>query len=82
MPIISGTRFQKKEKIKAEISTETIEKIKAYCTWAGIDDVSVFLEEAARYVFDKDKLWNLRMKEEKRQAKKRQVKRQPESTEA
>lgn len=67
MPIISGTRFQKKEKIKAEINSEIFEKITEYCVWANIDDISFFIEEAASFVFAKDKDW----KQHKRATKKR-----------
>lgn len=57
MALISGTRFQKKEKIKAEISSDTVKKIYEYCKWAGIDDLGFFLEEAALIVFQKDRAW-------------------------
>lgn len=57
MPIINGTRVQKKEKIKAEISTETFEKINEYCTWANIDELGFFIEEAASFIFAKDRDW-------------------------
>ncbi len=57
MPIINGTRVQKKEKIKAEIDSEIFDKINAYCAWANIDDISFFLEEAASFVFAKDRDW-------------------------
>ncbi len=42
MPIINGNRVQKKEKIKAEISSETFAKIAEYCTWANIDNIGFF----------------------------------------
>ncbi|KTD65690.1 hypothetical protein [Legionella spiritensis] len=67
MPIINGTRFQKKEKIKAEINNETYEKIMEYCAWANIDDIGFFIEEAAGFVFAKDREW----KQFKKTAKKR-----------
>jgi hypothetical protein len=67
MPIINGTRVQKKEKIKAEISSETFEKIAEYCAWASIDDVGFFIEEAASFIFAKDREW----KQYKKTAKKR-----------
>ncbi|MCE3044294.1 MULTISPECIES: hypothetical protein [Legionella] len=67
MPIINGTRFQKKEKIKADINSETYEKIMEYCAWADIDDVGFFIEEAASFVFAKDREW----KQHKKAAKKR-----------
>lgn len=67
MPIINSTRVQKKEKIKAEISSETFEKITEYCVWANIDDVGFFIEEAASFIFAKDRDW----KQHKKAAKKR-----------
>ncbi|KTD04053.1 hypothetical protein Lgee_0296 [Legionella geestiana] len=68
MPIINGTRFQKKEKIKAEISSEMLEKINAYCAWANIDDIGFFIEEAASFVFAKDKEWKQRGKATRKRA--------------
>lgn len=67
MALISGTRFQKKEKIKAEMSSDTVKKITEYCKWAAIDDVGFFLEEAAEIVFQKDRDW----KQHKKSTKKR-----------
>jgi len=67
MPIINGTRFQKKEKIKAEINSETFVKINEYCAWANIDDIGFFIEEAASFIFAKDRDW----KQHKKSAKKR-----------
>lgn len=66
MPIINGTRVQKKEKIKAEISSETFEKIAEYCAWANIDDVGFFIEEAASFIFAKDRDWKLHKKAAKK----------------
>lgn len=67
MPIINGTRFQKKEKIKAEINSEILEKIEAYCAWANIDDIGFFIEEASSFIFSKDRDW----KQHQKAAKKR-----------
>ncbi|MFA5959263.1 MAG: hypothetical protein WC785_01945 [Tatlockia sp.] len=67
MPIINGIRLQKKEKIKAEITSETLEKITEYCAWANIEDIGFFIEEAASFVFAKDKEW----KQHNKAAKKR-----------
>lgn len=67
MPIINGTRFSKKERIKADINSETYEKIKQYCAWANIDDVGFFIEEAASFIFAKDREW----KKHNKSAKKR-----------
>lgn len=69
MALINGTRSTKKEKIKAEINAETLEKIYQYCQWASIDDVGFFIEEAAHYVFAKDKDWKQHSKSLKKAAK-------------
>ena len=45
MAIINGVTSTKKEKINE------------YCQWANIEDVGFFLEEAALFVFSKDKEW-------------------------
>lgn len=66
MPIINGTRVQKKEKIKAEIDSEIFDKINAYCAWANIEDIGFFLEEAATFVFAKDRDWKQYSKAKKR----------------
>lgn len=68
MPIISGYPMQKKEKIKAEISTDILEKIHAYCTWANINDLGFFIEEAAGFVFAKDRDWKQHTKAAKKRA--------------
>ena len=57
MAIINGIKSTKKEKIKAAISSDTVAKINEYCQWANIEDVGFFLEEAALFVFSKDKEW-------------------------
>ncbi|WP_131781390.1 hypothetical protein [Legionella gresilensis] len=57
MPIIDKTRLQKKEKIKVEINSDIFNKINDYCVWANISDVAFFIEEAANFVFAKDKDW-------------------------
>jgi len=66
MAIIRGARSTKKEKLKVEISTEILEKIQTYCQWASIDDVSYFIEEAACFIFSKDKDWKLQQKAARR----------------
>lgn len=68
MAIISTARHQAKEKIKAQISSEILAKMDAYCIWAGID-MDFFIEEAALYVFAKDKEWKQHQKTLKRSAK-------------
>lgn len=69
MPLINGTRSQKKEKIKAEISRDTFDKINKYCAWANIDDIGFFIEEAASFIFAKDRDWKQHIKLAKKRTK-------------
>ncbi|MBX9703487.1 MAG: hypothetical protein K2X39_04980 [Silvanigrellaceae bacterium] len=62
MAIISGARTEKKEKLKIEINAEILADIKSYCEWANIDDISYFIEEAACFIFSKDKGWKQQQK--------------------
>jgi hypothetical protein len=73
MAIINGTRFQKKEKIKAMINSEIAGKMAAYCEWANIDDIGFFIEEAASFVFSKDREWKQHQKAAKKRAEKESV---------
>lgn len=70
MPIINGKRSQKKTKIKAEINSEIFDKINAYCAWAKIEDVGFFIEEAACFIFAKDRDWKQHSKSAKKRAEK------------
>ena len=66
MALISKARCNQKEKIKVEVSSEVLQKINAYCKWSKINDVSFFIEEAACYVFAKDKEWKAHQKQAKK----------------
>ena len=57
MAIINGTRVTKKERIKAIVGSDVVKQINDYCQWANIDDVGFFIEEAACFIFAKDKEW-------------------------
>lgn len=57
MAIIKVKKTSSKEKIKEELSSDILKEIKEYCAWASVDDVGFFIEEAARFVFSKDKEW-------------------------
>jgi len=58
MPIISNQIKTKKIKLKSqEIDSNIYDEINQYCEWVGIDDVSFFIEEAARHVFKTDADW-------------------------
>lgn len=70
MAIINGTRLQKKDKIKATINSEIAAKITEYCAWANIDDIGFFIEEAASFVFAKDRDWKQHSKAAKKRLEK------------
>jgi hypothetical protein len=70
MAIINGKHFQKKDKIKASISSDIAAKINEYCAWAHIDDLGFFIEEAASFVFAKDREWKQHNKAAKKRAEK------------
>lgn len=62
MAIISGNQEKTKEKIKAEISSDTLKQIQQYCEWASINDLGFFIEEASHFVFSKDKEWKKQLR--------------------
>lgn len=57
MPIIKAKQKQEKEQIRINIEKGIYEKIKQYCEWAGIQKCDEFFEQAAEFVFSKDKDW-------------------------
>ncbi len=69
MAIINGARATNKEKLKIEINSDVLETIQNYCKWAGIDNIDFFIEEAACFVFSKDKDWKEHNKSIKRSNK-------------
>jgi len=71
MAIINGARFTNKTKVKINVNSDVLEQIKQYCQWSGIEDVSYFFEEAAYFVFSKDKEWKIQKKGGKRAYNKR-----------
>lgn len=57
MALINAKKIADKEKIKIDIDKDIYAEIKSYCTWSGISDVDYFFEEAATFIFSKDKEW-------------------------
>ncbi len=70
MPIINN-RLNQKVKVKVELTAETLKQIEDYCAWARINELSAFIEEAANFVFYKDKDWKQKKRMDKRAAKRR-----------
>lgn len=63
MPIINSQTKKNKDHFKIDIDSEVSQEIKNYMEWAGINDLSFFIEEAATLVFSKDKEWRNHKKE-------------------
>ncbi|BCA97248.1 hypothetical protein TUM19329_36090 (plasmid) [Legionella antarctica] len=57
MALINAKKIDDKEKIKLEINKEIYAEIQKYCAWAGINEMDHFFEEAASFIFSKDKDW-------------------------
>lgn len=61
MPLITTKQESKKEKITVEIHADVLNEIHHYCKWAKVD-VDLFLEEAAKFIFKKDKEYKTQFK--------------------
>ena len=57
MAIIKATQKQEKEQIRISIDKEVFDTIKKYCDWANVKKMDEFFEQAAAFVFSKDKDW-------------------------
>ncbi len=57
MALLSAKPKSKKVPISLRFDDRLISDIKAYNAWAGIDRLDDFLEQAARFVLEKDKDW-------------------------
>lgn len=67
MAIIKKKVESKKQKVKAEISSDVLDQINKYMSWADISDLGYFLEEASLFVFKNDKDWKQHNKHNKEQ---------------
>jgi len=65
MAIIQKKSLEKKDKVKLEINSEVMSKVREYCKWADVDDIGFFFEESAQFVFSKDKKWKEHLKSNK-----------------
>lgn len=57
MPLIADRKKRKRVAINEEILATVHEQIVAYCDWAGITDFGYFFEEAAKFIFTNDPVW-------------------------
>ena len=63
MALLSAKPKSKRVPISLRFDDRLISDIKAYNTWAGIDRLDDFLEQAARFVLEKDKDWQKKLNE-------------------
>ena len=70
MPLITTKQEVKKDKLTIEIHGDVLDDIHEYCKWAKID-VDFFLEEAAKFVFTKDKEYKANFKKTSNRGRKK-----------
>jgi len=70
MPLITVKKEAKKESLSIEIHADVLNEINNYCKWAKID-VDLFLEEAAKFIFKKDREYKLQLNTSSRGRKKK-----------
>ena len=63
MALLSAKPKSKRVPISLRFDDRLISDIKAYNIWAGIDRLDDFLEQAARFVLEKDKDWQKKLNE-------------------
>ena len=57
MALLKPSSKSDKTQIKINIDSNTIDKAKAYCDFAGIKKIDEFFEKAAEFVMKKDRDW-------------------------
>ncbi len=63
MALLSAKPKSKRVPISLRFDDRLISDIKAYNAWADIDRLDDFLEQAARFVLEKDKDWQRKVVE-------------------
>lgn len=66
MALIASEKILDKEKIKLDLDQGVLAEINQYCSWANISNIEHFIEEAARFIFSKDKDWKNHLKSAKK----------------
>ena len=70
MPIITTKQESKKETLSIEIHSDVLSEINTYCKWAKVD-IDLFLEEAAKFIFKKDKEYKTQFKTQSTRGRKK-----------
>lgn len=66
MSLIKPTSSEK-ERVKLLINSDILKDVKEYCEWAKTNE-NDFFEQAAKFIFNKDREWKLRNKKSKKHA--------------
>lgn len=69
MPLITNKQESKKEKLTIEIHSDVLNEIHNYCKWAKVN-LDLFLEEASKFIFKKDKEYKKQFHAKSSRAKK------------
>ena len=70
MPLIQNRQESKKESLTIEIHTDVLNEIHTYCKWAKVS-VDLFLEEASKIIFKKDKEYRAQFKAQSARGRKK-----------
>jgi len=57
MALLTPSDQTTKTQLRIQIDRQRLEKMNAYCQWAGIQKIDEFIEQAAELVFKKDRDW-------------------------
>tara|TARA_R110000868_G_scaffold266583_1_gene525826 strand:- start:41602 stop:41796 length:195 start_codon:yes stop_codon:yes gene_type:complete len=57
MALIQPKQKIEKRQIKVTLDSMILDQMNAYCEWQGIEKVDDFIEQAALFVFSKDREW-------------------------
>lgn len=61
MPLITKKQEAKKEKLTIQMHADVLNEVHNYCNWAKVE-VDLFLEEAAKFIFKKDREYKTQFK--------------------
>lgn len=70
MPLITIKQESKKESLTIEIHADVLNEIHTYCKWAKVS-VDLFLEEASKIIFKKDKEYKSQFKTQSTRGRKK-----------
>ena len=62
MSLIKPSLKINKSQIRVSINDDILAEMKSYCSWADIDKIDDFVEQAIQFVFSKDTDWKTKIK--------------------